>query len=163
MNYKRVLFVCTGNVGRSRMARAIFERMVSKDPDLSSAGISVESAGTSYPPEQRAIGVHEQRCMEIANHMMLQEGLDISSHSPKHIDGDLVDWADIILVMDNKNEHYVKSHFPGSAQKVRLLTNFAGKEGEVPDPGGGECTTELMHECANLLQSLLGTMIEKMK
>ncbi len=53
MGFKKVLFVCSGNVCRSPMAQTIFEDMVEKDPELRSNGIYAKSAGTLDLGRQR--------------------------------------------------------------------------------------------------------------
>ncbi len=53
MGFRKVLFVCSGNVCRSPMAHAIFEDMADKDRELRSNGIHARSAGTLDLGRQR--------------------------------------------------------------------------------------------------------------
>ena len=154
MKYKRILFVCSGNTCRSPMAKAIFEHMVNKDADLRTAGIDTRSAGTCV--------VAGGRATEKAMQVMRVKGLDISFHVSKCVDGVLVDWADLILVMQGEHKEHIKNCFPHSVEKVKLLTHFVGEEGEVPDPLL-ENTDTAYRECTNLLESLISAMIEKIK
>lgn len=90
---------------------------------------------------------------------MREKGLDISQHGSTHIEGILIDWADVILVMEHEHKHYVLEHFPHARQKVHLLTEFAGEEGEVADPFG--CGIEEYRHCAEQLTLLLTIVLEK--
>jgi len=153
MKYHRVLFICSGNMCRSPMAKALFKDLVRKDFELRSANICADSAGTLSLGQNPATAEAIQVTYEI--------GLDITPHRSKHVYGELIDWSDIVLVMEYKHKHYILEHFPLATGKVYLLTQFVGKEGDVPDPIG--CSIEIYRECADQLTSLLSLAVERMK
>ena len=148
---KRILFVCTGNTCRSPMAQVLFESIISKDPSLQSAGIKVDSAGiiaNRYPAPQEAIEV------------MLDYGLDLTGHRSKLIDSSMLDWADLVLVMEQEHKEGVVSRFPEQGGKTHLLSEYVGERGDIPDPYYGDI--QVYRECATLLQSLLNKLADKL-
>ena len=153
MKYKRILFVCSANTCRSPMAQAIFEDMVEKDPELQSSAIYAKSAGTFNSGRHRASDEVIQ--------VMHEKGLEIRQHSSRQIDGELIDWADVILAMQLNHREYILSHFPRAEEKAHLHTEFVGQDGEVPDPSG--CAIEMYRECADRLMALLEAVLEKAK
>lgn len=149
---KRILFVCTGNTCRSPMAHVLFKNMVNRDPSLLSRGIEVDSAGT-------IAGV--PAAMRGAIEVMRQYRLDMTTHRPKSLNSRLVNWADLILVMEGSHRQRVITRFPEAADKIYLLSEYAGEEGDVPDPYG--CGIETYRRCASVLQSLLMKAATRLK
>jgi len=134
------------------MAEAIFQDMVGTEPELQSAGFAAKSAGT--------LDLGRSQATDEAIQVMREKALDISLHRSRHIDGDLIDWADVILVMEHKHKHYILANFIRADEKVHLLTEFAGEDGEVADPFGGGMKG--YRQCVDKLASLLRVMIENM-
>ncbi|HUU64175.1 MAG TPA: low molecular weight protein arginine phosphatase [Dehalococcoidia bacterium] len=149
---KGVLFVCTGNACRSPMAQVIFKKLVNNDPSLLSACIEVDSAGT---------GIGLDSATPEAIECMAEYGLNLNSHQPKSITSDLVQWADLVLVMESRHRDMVLSRFPNAAKKTHLLSEYVGESGDVPDPYLQGI--EIYQKCAATLQSLLKNLAEKLK
>jgi arsenate reductase len=74
-----VLFVCVQNAGRSQMAQALWEQR----------GGSARSAGSA--PADR---VHPE-VVEV----MHERGVDLSTRTPRALDRDDVEWADLVVTM----------------------------------------------------------------
>ena len=95
--------------------------------------IEVSSAGTGalsgVPASPEAIEV------------MQEEGVDITAHTSRHLDGFLIEEADQVLVMTESHFSYIISWFKSMKQKVRLLREFDpvkndGLYPNIPDPIG---------------------------
>ncbi|HVM18058.1 MAG TPA: arsenate reductase ArsC [Gaiellaceae bacterium] len=74
-----VLFVCVQNAGRSQMAQAFLE----------ARGGCARSAGS-----RPAAAVHPEVVAA-----MRERGLDVSGRTPKALDRDDVEWADLVVTM----------------------------------------------------------------
>jgi protein-tyrosine-phosphatase len=144
----RILFVCSANRCRSPMAEAIFRQMV-RDNHWTGNNIEIKSAGTFF----RTDGAP---AMENAITVMAEHGLDISSHRAQSVNGNLLDWADLILTMTATHKEYIESNFTNTRGKVHLLTEYTGTQGDIFDPVYSGINE--YRECANQLESLLGKL-----
>jgi arsenate reductase len=77
--FPRAYFVCIGNAGRSQMAQALYERM----------GGEARSAGS-----RPAYEVHPE-VVEV----MRELDIDLSDRSPRGIQHEDVEWADVVVTM----------------------------------------------------------------
>jgi arsenate reductase len=75
-----VLFVCVANSGRSVMAERLFRRAVDGRHEARSAG---SNPGTAPHP--------------VVLEALAERGLDGSDHVPRKLDGELVEWADVVV------------------------------------------------------------------
>lgn len=121
----RILFVCTGNTCRSPMAEVIAVDAFEK------AGIPaiISSAGTK--------GEIENPATENAILAMEKRGLDLTQHQPQQITVKMINDADLVLIMAQKNKDYVLA-MPGvDTSKVYLLHEYTdGTSKDVADPYG---------------------------
>jgi protein-tyrosine-phosphatase len=150
MQYKRILFVSGSNQCRGPMVEAILKEAVIKNTALSGAGIEVMSAGISP-------GTGGGSPCSIAIQVMREHGLDIQFHKARHVNGELLGWADVVLVMENKHKDLILARYTGICKKVYLLTEFAGEKGDVFDPAGYD--VEVYRECANMLKGLANNLV----
>lgn len=104
MGEEFVLFVCVGNVGRSQMAEAYFNKFA-KTHKAKSAGI-----GAAHHMSDTIIK------------LMNEEGIDIRGQSPKQLTSDFVESASKIIAM---GDDVKKSDFLA----VKVAENW-----HVPDP-----------------------------
>jgi arsenate reductase len=75
-----VLFVCVGNQGRSVMAERLF---------LAAAGDTHEARSAGAAPGREVHSVAVEALAEL--------GIDASDHVPRKLDGELMDWADVVI------------------------------------------------------------------
>lgn len=93
----RVLFICKGNVGRSQMAEAFFNRF-SKHQGV--------SAGT-HVSKKEGQSVHE-----LVINCMAELGYDLSGQKRKQLTPEMVEEADKVVVITKKEDlpDYVKNY-----------------------------------------------------
>jgi arsenate reductase len=78
----RVLFVCMHNAGRSQISQALFNRAAAGGHEARSAG--------SEPADR----VHPE-VIEVMDEL----GIDLRAQTPKLIDRELAEWADVVVTM----------------------------------------------------------------
>ncbi len=146
----RVLIVCSGNTCRSPLAAAILADLVATDPALT--GISVSSAGTSA----RAGAPASEGSFLVA----LERELDLSAHAARELTAELVKASDLILTMGAGHARQVAEL--GGADRVHLLTSFAGDDGsDVPDPFGQDVS--VYRETAERLERLMARVAARLR
>lgn len=143
-----ILFICSANRCRSVMAEAMIKKMTS---DIQEPQIEVKSAATFFRNDSAP-------AMENAVTVMIERGIDISSHRAQTITSELVDWADLILTMTAAQKQHIKVNFIGAEGKTHLITEYAGMEGDVFDPVLSGI--QEYRECATQLESLLSKILQ---
>ena len=125
---KRILVVCTGNICRTPMAKALLKQEVEQ------AGldeqVSIDSAG--------GYAVVGGRASQGSVNAMAERYLDITDHRGKQLDFRLMDEADLILVMEEGQRRSIFMNWPQALRKTFLLTEMAGEHADVEDPYGME-------------------------
>jgi protein-tyrosine-phosphatase len=117
-----VLVVCTGNSCRSPMAQYMLADMLKGTPAL------VDSAGTDAPVGSPAAA----NAVEV----MRDAGIDLTQHRARQLSPEMVEAADLVLVMDDYHRQRVVELVPDAAGRTRLLLSFAGRDEKVEDPIG---------------------------
>jgi protein-tyrosine phosphatase len=122
---RTILFVCHGNIMRSPMAAALFEKRAGP----LARDIGVASAGTwttkGRPADPRAIAAAQAL------------GVSLAAHRSQPITPGIVAASDLICVMDYRNEIDVLTRFPGSAKKTIMLGGLDQSPSDgpmIPDP-----------------------------
>lgn len=141
-----VLFVCSGNTCRSPMAAALARNVIAQTlktipSQIESRGYHVQSAGTFAVPGMKAT---PQAVEAVADF-----GADLLQHRSKALSHELINAADLILVMGQSHRMSVLAMNPSAASRTLLLD----PEGDVEDPIGGDVS--LYRELAGRFNELI--------
>ncbi|KUG05292.1 low molecular weight protein tyrosine phosphatase [hydrocarbon metagenome] len=136
------------------MAQGLFTRIIAScqgggpgsDYEIWSAGIF---AADGIPATREAIET------------MLQYEIDLSGHRSKRLDEEMIDNADLVLVMTREHYRYIVEMFGDSKGKTFLLSDLAGYDGlEIFDPYG--LGMEAYQKSAGQIKEMLEKIIEKL-
>ena len=122
MKRKKILFVCTGNTGRSPMAEAILRSKIKKQKikwwDVSSYGIFAEVGGSVSPLSMQALE---------------EAGFTLAKFAPKQLSQSAIDKSYAVICMTEKQKQIIEGC--GKVFCIKELCGF-----DVPDPYGQDIT-----------------------
>jgi protein-tyrosine phosphatase len=118
--FERILVVCIGNICRSPVAEAMLTQAL--------PGRRIESAGLGALVGQGADPTAQQIAAE--------DGLDLSQHQARQISLDMLQAADLVLVMSEGQRRAVGEQLPAALGKTMLIGRWLadGSGREIPDP-----------------------------
>jgi len=123
-----ILFVCTANRYRSVVAAACFRNELARRNKENEW--SVSSAGTW--------AVNGLPAMTEAIILARELGLDIQNHQSQVISAEILQLADVVLVMEGGQKEALQVEFPEYRKKIFLLSESSkGVSFDIPDPVSG--------------------------
>jgi protein-tyrosine-phosphatase len=131
-----VLFVCSGNTSRSPMAQAlcnheILRRLGQSPGSIDELPLRAASAGLTAQPGRPF--------SEAAQGALQQLGVSPHQHSSRDVTPELVEQAERIFCMTQRQCQILIDRFPAAASKVRPLDPL----GDIEDPSGQDPATFL--------------------
>lgn len=123
-----ILFVCIGNICRSPFAHGLFTTRVNQGGHKN---LCAESAGLLALPGNSAT--------YLAQKVAAEYGVDLVEHKAKPVSEELVNWSDLILVMEKSQKDTLTANFPEATDKTFLIRRFArfGSQSRgIADPYG---------------------------
>ncbi len=155
----KILFVCTGNTCRSPLAEALFtyEAANHRLPDKGFAF----SAGLSAVTGEKASGPARQ--------MLAREKIKtLENHSASNINAEIIEEADLILVMTADHKRQLLTLYPHAADKTYLLkeyTNQASIKSDIDDPLGEdqEKYLQVLEDIRSCIKKLVHKLKEEQK
>lgn len=150
---KRILVVCTGNSCRSVMAKGLLKSILKDRQDL-----MVISAGIAALPGLRPT----QETIEV----MARHRIDVSSHLTQRLTDEMIEEADLVLVMERMHKQEILNRLPHSKKKVFLLREYADSPSgsdmdiEVPDPIAKPM--EVYESCFGMIREAVEKVVKKL-
>ena len=127
-NIRNILFVCAGNICRSPMAEWQLKALLRENPIT---GMQVGSAGLIALPDNAA----SFNAVRVAR----ENSISLEEHRARLVNTELIDNADLVLVMESHQGHELIANHPQASEKIFLLRHFArygSRERGISDPYG---------------------------
>ena len=126
---KTVIFLDTGNTGRSVMSEAVAKQFLA---EKGWTGITALGRGVNVNPENIA---PEKYAVEL----LKERGIDVSTHTATQLTAEEAASASVILPVSFKNLGQVITFQPVTRDKSFLLSDYAvGKQEDIEDAWGKE-------------------------
>lgn len=134
------------------MAEVLLKKLLG---DAGISGVNVSSCGVAGSPVLKV--------SPTVQHAMRQEGCDISKHVSRMMTREILEKADLLLVMENLHRERIVEMVPAAASRTFLLKEYGGFTGshEIHDPIGG--TPEMYFQCTTTLKACLMRVLEKIE
>lgn len=118
--FNKILVVCHGNICRSPLAEAMLKAALPH--------CRVESAGlhalVGHPADANTLAV------------ATPEGFALGAHKGRQVNSEMLNDADLILVMSQSQRATIGEKMPAALGKTMLLGHWLPKQQEIPDPHG---------------------------
>lgn len=150
MAIRRILFVCTGNTGRSVAAEVLATHRIA------ARGLALTVASRGLAVDER----NDRPEPPLAT-LLAARGIDLSTHRATELTEADVRTADCILTMTALHRRSVLDRFPGAAGKLHMLSQAArGTQEDVADAFGAPMAT--YERLVTQLDALVADALDKL-
>ena len=147
---QKIMFVCTGNICRSAMAEKLLKKKI--DEKNLNDKFSIYSSGISACSDDRPT-------YEAVKVMNDEYKVDLSDHRATPIIDSKIEEMDLVLCMTRAHKQILSSIYPNLKNKIFLIKEYVGLDGDVLDPYGG--TLKIYSDCAKELDYYLDLLLKK--
>lgn len=126
-----IVLVCTANQIRSPLAQEILKKLLAERGVED--GYEVTSAGTWAADDQPALPKAQQVGRDF--------GIDLSQHRSRMITANILEGADLVLTMENRQKEALSYEFPENKNKIYVLGELVGVTEDISDPVMGSMDT----------------------
>lgn len=148
-----ILFVCTGNTCRSPLAEGFLKKLLERN---SPRRIEVGSAGLSAFPGSPA----SFQALRVAR----ENSLFLEKHQARLVTSELIDQADLIVVMEPGHGQQLLGLYPQASGKILLLRHFArygSRQRGIHDPYG--LNLEVYRFCFEDIKECVESLHERLR
>lgn len=151
---KKIMFICTGNVCRSPMAKYYFNKVIETKK------LQDKYIGTSCG----IYSVKGEHATDNAIEAMKDYDVDMTSHKATRIQDSQIMSCDLIITLTIYHKNVVVKMYPELAEKVYTLKEYVNPKVEykdIDDPWGLDINTYKF--CAKEITENIDKMIEKLE
>lgn len=147
---KKIMFVCTGNICRSAMAEALLKEQI-KEKGVENRILACSSGIYAYTGDVSTY--------EACKIMKDEYNINLTNHRATAIRESKIEEMDLILCMTFAHKNTLNMIYPNLKNKIFLIKEYVGLDGEVDDPWGGSLST--YSDCAKELNYYVDLILKK--
>lgn len=147
---RKIMFICTGNICRSAMAEALLKKKI-EDKKINEKFLVCSSGIYAYGGEVSTY--------EACKVMKDEYGIDLSMHRATPVRNSNIEEMDLILCMTNSHKNSLNMMYPNLKNKIFLIKEYVGLNGEVADPWG--YSLSVYSDCAKELNDYIDLLLKK--
>ena len=120
--------------------------------------LELYGAGSGFETRSRGTATQPYCSMPVRVESFLKRtGVIDTAHKPALVNEADIDWADLILVMENIHAEILADKFPQSMRKTRRFLDHCGPGGDLTDPMGKN--DEIFEKVMDRIKDGIKTMI----